>query len=520
LAFDELKRCVLEAPLLSQLDHAKQIFIRCDASLFGAGAVLFQYDDKGREHVACYASRKFLPAETRWSTFQQEASTVVWALERFQEFTQGYHVIVECDHRNISFVKRSSMPQLARWRMRLQDHDFSIRFLSGCLNACADGLSRKHVDDVEVTLADTLPECSLLYAKPSETTQYASIAAIRIAPYNTRSSTSSKRSVSSASIPEFDEVVSQDVSSSSDDTDNDLSDDDDDDTAATVPRFGPRGEILQDGAALSTSEPQPPHLVAPTAAADVEIRLVHNDLLGHKGAYVTLQRLLRNGRSWGSRTQMLADIDAFWSGCPVCQKLKKRRSHSFVDRRTISGSPFAELSIDFLKLPNCDARGNKYCVVIVDSFSRWTSVTACANKSAFDAARALVQFIGNFGVPLRLRSDGGGEVVNAVIAGLTKMMGVSQHVVQPYTPTANGIVERANRAILEQLRELVFCDRLLFHSHHQWSDLLPLVQRTMNASIHLPIGTSPSQILFGENLDLDRAILSAIPAKNTYDVDS
>lgn len=84
----------------------------------------------------CYASRKFLPAERGWSTFAQEASTVVWALERFQEFTQGYHVVVECDHRNISFVKKSAMPQIARWRMRLQDMDFSIRYLAGASNVC------------------------------------------------------------------------------------------------------------------------------------------------------------------------------------------------------------------------------------------------------------------------------------------------------------------------------------------------------------------------------------------------
>jgi hypothetical protein len=88
--FEELKRCVLQAPLLAQLNYSKQIYVRCDASRFGAGAVLFQYDEAGREHVVCYASRKFIPAETRWSTFQQEASTVVWALERFLEFTQGY----------------------------------------------------------------------------------------------------------------------------------------------------------------------------------------------------------------------------------------------------------------------------------------------------------------------------------------------------------------------------------------------------------------------------------------------
>jgi hypothetical protein len=511
--FQQLKRAVLEAPLLAQLDYTKQIYVRCDASRFGSGAVLFQYDDQGRELVVCYASRKFLPAETRWSTFQQEASTVVWALERFMEFTQGYHVIVECDHRNISFVKRSAMPQLARWRMRLQDHDFSIRFLQGCLNLVSDGLSRIHADDVEVTLADALPECSLLYAKPSETVDYVEIAALACAAYKLRS------------VPQGEAIDADPLSD--DDADFSLSESDseasmsDAETEETVPRFGTRGELLHpDGSVISREEVQPSFVAGPVLVADDEISAVHNDLVGHKGVYVTLQRLLRNGRSWGSRSQMIKDVDNFLAGCPTCQKMRKRKSKCIVDRRTISGSPFAEISVDILKLPRPDARGNKYCVAIVDNFSRWTSLTAVANKSAFDAARAIVNFIGNFGTPLRLRSDGGGEFVNGVIVGLTRMMGVGQHVVQPYTPTANGIVERANRAILENLRELVFCERLKFHSHHQWGDLLPLVQRTLNASIHLPLGTSPSRILFGDNLDLDRAILTRIPPNSVFDIDN
>ena len=519
--FQMLKAAVLNAPLLAQLDYSKQIYVRCDASRFGSGAVLFQYDDQGRELVVCYASRKFLPAETRWSTFQQEASTVVWALERFMEFTQGYNVIVECDHRNISFVKRSSMPQLARWRMRLQDHDFNIRFLQGCQNIVSDGLSRIHVDDVEVTLADAVPECSLLYAKPSDTVDYASVAAIVCAPYISELCPIATRS----KVAKEAEYVDPDLADYSDNSFDDSTSDDsssDDETDVTRPRFGSRGEVLSAGDPASDlsqlSDPIiPPTVDAPLVARD-EITSVHNDLVGHKGVYVTLQRLLRNGRSWGSRSQMIADVDNFLRGCPTCQKLRKRKSRCVVDRRTISGSPFAELSIDVLKLPKPDARGNKYCIVIVDSFSRWTSLTAVANKSAFDAARALLNFIGNFGAPLRLRSDGGGEFVNGVIVGLTKMMGISPHVVQAYTPSANGIVERANRAILEQLRELVFCERLKYHSHHQWGDLLPLVQRTLNASIHLPIGTSPSSILFGDSLDLDRAILTRIPDPATFDV--
>jgi hypothetical protein len=508
--FEELKACVLAAPLLAQLDYSKQIFIRCDASRFGAGAVLFQYDDQGREFVACYASRKFLPAETRWSTFQQEASTVVWALERFREFTQGYHVVVECDHKNISFVKRSTMPQLARWRMRLQDHDFSIRFLSGCLNATADGLSRTHVDDVEVSLLDTMPECALLYAKPSETEDYASVSSLAFAPYAARKS---------STAPNAENISDADTDSFSSSSDDSNSEDDDDVSAETVPRFGPRGEILSD-VLVDEAEVQPDHITAPILTADAEITAVHNDLVGHNGVYVTLQRLLRNGRSWGSRRQMLDDIDSFLKGCPVCQKMKKRRDKVSINRHVISGSPFSELSIDVLKLPQPDVRGFKYCIVIIDNFSHWVSLTACANKSAFDAARALLHFIGNFGAPLRLRSDGGKEFVNGVIIGLTRMMGVSPVVVQPYTPTANGIVERANRAILERAREMCMSQRLIKHTCHQWSDLLPLIQRCLNASFHSAIGTSPAKILFGDCLDLDRAVLTKIPSPATFDKDS
>jgi hypothetical protein len=69
--FQELKAAVLAAPMLSILDYSKPIFIRCDASRFGAGAVLFQYDSRGFEHPVCYASRKCLPAERGWSTFAQ-----------------------------------------------------------------------------------------------------------------------------------------------------------------------------------------------------------------------------------------------------------------------------------------------------------------------------------------------------------------------------------------------------------------------------------------------------------------
>jgi hypothetical protein len=535
--FELLKECVLKAPLLAQLDYSLPIYIRCDASRFGAGAVLFQYDARGYEHPVCYASRKFLPAERNWATFSQEASTVVWALERFAEYTQGYHTIVECDHRNISFVKKSAMPQLARWRLRLQDMDFTVQYLCGPRNLTADGLSRQHVDDVEVSMSDVLPDGVLSQDEDCQE----QIAALRCAEvtanYGKRSSRErGKADLQSPSVGNAAElVVTDNIEASFDEavvdsgSESDCSDSSEDAAdldmlevgadGALLHQFGINGELLDaSGQAIVREEPQPAHLAIPLLDAESEIKAVHNDLSGHAGTYVTLQRALRNHRSWGTRKQMLEDIDNFILKCACCQKMRKRRSKSLVDRHVISGSPFSELSIDLLKLPNPDAFGMAYVVVIVDNFSHWTSLVPVRNKSAFEAARALVKVTGDFGVPLRLRSDGGAEFVNGVVAGLLRMMGTTQHVVAPYTPTANGIVERANRAVIQRLREMIFSKRLVKHPEHVWSDLLPLVQRAINASVHSATGVSPAKILFGNNLDLDRCLLTNMPSARKLDV--
>ena len=526
--FEELKTAVLQCPMLEMLDYSKPIFIRCDASRFGAGAVLFQYDDRGFEHVVCYASRKFLPAERNWSTFAQEASTVVWSLERFAEFTQGYHVVVECDHRNISFVKKSSMPQIARWRLRLQDMDFTVRYLAGPNNLCSDGLSRQHVDDddVGVDLSDVIPECALAEATEDQRKALSDIA--EIAAIAVQCAPAAARANKGRPAPRFDSPAPSALSSAdesavfaeqyaidSDDSDNESSDSD----VESEPLFGANGEVLDEaGQPLADVNPQPIHLQLPVIDASAEFLAVHNNLIGHGGAYVTLQRALKNGREWASKSQMLADIDNFIKSCPCCQKMRKRSSNCLVDRHVISGSPFSELSIDLLKLPNADAYGMKYVVVVVDNFSRWTSLVAVRNKSAVEATRALLHVIGSFGAPLSLRSDGGAEFVNGVINGITRLLGISHHVVLPYTPTANGIVERANRAILERLREMVSNDKIVKHPEHVWSDLLPLVQRCINSSFHSALGTSPARILFGDNIDLDRCLLSSMPASKTVDV--
>jgi hypothetical protein len=403
----------------------------------------------------------------------------------------GYNVIIETDHRNISFVKRSAMPQLARWRMRLEAFDFEVHYRCGALQQVADGLSRsacddEGVDDVAIHYGDVIPECALANATPAESLKLVNVDAVDVEYQDGDLANPWSQTVCvdpSDAIPFVNEDDEEHV-----------------------------GELLQD----DHDQEVPPLPWHNAAAIKHMIETVHNDVAGHGGVLVTLQRLLKKGQPAVSRKQMLRDIDDFLRGCVGCQKMRKRTTGAATTRRVISGSPFSDLSIDILKLPFPDAYGNSYAIMIVDNFSHWVTAYACANKSAISAARALIHFIGTFGVPLRIRSDGGGEFCNDIVRQLAHMTECRQIVIQPYLHSANGIVERVNRSILERLRFILFDRRIKKLPKLQWTDLLPFAQRIVNASTHSAIGTSPARLIFGDHVDLDRCILS-LPPKNMRD---
>jgi hypothetical protein len=156
--------------------------------------------------------------------------------------------------------------------------------------------------------------------------------------------------------------------------------------------------------------------------------------------------------------------------------------------------------------------------MIVDSFTRFCFAVPVPDKTAVNAGRAIMQSIGIFGAPLTIRSDGGGEFVGDIIKSIEVMTGINHHRIQPYLHTGNGIVERTNRSVLEHMRTLIWDKRLEFHGEHMWSDLLPMACRIVNASVNSSIGCSPASLLFGDNVDMDRSILSRPPPRARKEV--
>ena len=153
-------------------------------------------------------------------------------------------------------------------------------------------------------------------------------------------------------------------------------------------------------------------------------------------------------------------------------------------------------------MPTKDDYESEYVIVIRDTFTRLVGLYAAPSTEAKHAARALLHFVGLFGCPSQILSDNGSQYVNDLITELIRLLGSEQMLTLRYSKEENAIVERANKEVLRHLRNLLF-DREL---KEIWSDVLPIVQRIMNAEPVETLGASPAQLVFGNAVDLDRGI--------------
>ena len=102
-AFQKINEILTEAPVLAYYDVKKPVTVTCDASKSGLGVTLLQ-DAK----PVAYASRALTDAETRYAQIEKELLAVVFAFERFNQYTYARPVEVETDHKPlVSIVKKA-----------------------------------------------------------------------------------------------------------------------------------------------------------------------------------------------------------------------------------------------------------------------------------------------------------------------------------------------------------------------------------------------------------------------------
>lgn len=88
-AFDDLRKCLVSAPIIAYPDFSKPFILDTDASNVGKGAILSQIQDSGTESVVAYASRSLSRQEQKYCVKHKELLAVVEFTHYFRPYLLG-----------------------------------------------------------------------------------------------------------------------------------------------------------------------------------------------------------------------------------------------------------------------------------------------------------------------------------------------------------------------------------------------------------------------------------------------
>ena len=252
---------------------------------------------------------------------------------------------------------------------------------------------------------------------------------------------------------------------------------------------------------LQENEHMAAYMMAMTKAEREVVESVHNAETGHNGVHATMTKLKKAGHKW---KHMRADVTKYIKECDTCAKRAHTQIHHDVAPfTTVTTRLMKNRSIDTIGPFKEDVEGNKFLVVMIDTFSRWVEIYKAKDSTAIETAQALYENYGRFGAPDELKSDRGHEFVNQLVEMLNERVGVKHTLSIPYSHEENGVVENANREIRKFISDICYDKRL---SKSDWSRDIPSVMRVLNTSPKTMTGMSPAFMLYAGSIDLDNKL--------------
>ena len=140
----KVKSLATDVPVLRYYDPTCQLEVQCDASQKGLGAALMQCGQP-----IAYISRALTPTEHRYAQIEKECPAIVYALERFHQYTFGRSVLVYSDHKPLESILKKPLASASRrlheMMMRLHRYDVRVSYERGQNMFLADLLSRAYL---------------------------------------------------------------------------------------------------------------------------------------------------------------------------------------------------------------------------------------------------------------------------------------------------------------------------------------------------------------------------------------
>ncbi len=473
LAFGKVKSALVSPPVLAQFDPKFPIMLQTDASrLKGLGFALLQKHDERWSLIMC-GSRFLSDTESRYAMIELELLAAVWAVTiKCKSHLQGLKFTLVVDHKPLLPILNSftldmvDNPRLRRLKEKLAFYRFDTVWKRGKEHCIPDALSRAPIADPtkEDCFTDELEEYVSSVVR-------AGAASLR--PEHLKDPYLEKLKAAAVADPSYVTLLEA--------------------VRTGFPDKKPEAlGILQDFWNVRDNLTSQDNLVLRGAQIVVPAAMRKEVLADLHHSHQGIERTKRRARQTVFWPGINSDIKSTVEACEACQThLPSQQKESLISD-PLATRPFEETSADLF------SHGKFHYLVHVDKYSGWPTVHVWkSDPTSQQVITALLQDFAVYGVPLRLRSDGGPQFTSSTFNSFLQEWKISPGVSSPHYPQSNGHAEAAVKAMKGlviktgckgNLKDEAFLSGLL-----EW--------RCMPKD-H---GCSPAQLLFG------RSIRSRVP---------
>lgn len=552
--FEHIKAIACKSPILRPIDAKAPdpIWVICDASMSGIGAMYGQGESWQTCRPAGFMSKKFTAAQMNYRVFEMETIAILEALLKWEDKLLGRKVTVVTDHKALEFFKtqRHLNSRQARWMEFLARFDIDITYVKGETNLVADALSRYFENDTwdESHEPSHYVSVDARLDPEREDAPWAGHEHSRVMRENanaTRPSRSRRvprradevvsyalkrpvvehvepRQTEAAALAAHEENTPAPMAQETSEDDPIVADSmgetpplrpciEGDRSILTAIRKGyPADPVcskvlkniqhhsrfkVHDGLLYTANRAGSMVLCIPSTVhlrrklPEIIIAQAH-EVLGHFGPQKTADYIRRH--YWWPRVGQ--DTEKYCSTCPVCQttKTSNQKVPGLLHSLPIPTRPWGSIAMDFVG-PFPESDGSDYLWVVICRLTSMVHLipirtTTKASEIAWLYVKEIVRL---HGLANSIVSDRDSKFTSKFWRETHKMLGTKLLMSTSFHPQTDGASERVIRSIAQILRATVRPDQ------RDWSSKLPMTEFALNSAISNSTGFAPFELNYG-----------------------